>query len=302
MNIFNLYSKNKSNKSNNSIEDIKRQLSYNEQRIYSNLKNLYISSFKWFNLPDTVNERFLELRLFEHGTCAFFKDEILGYLTLGGNLNSWLNVYGEPKKIHIKGVNGYTKDCVNFEDCIIIYNSKAREEDLPFYRLMDYACQLAMIEKTININVYQQRQQAIIGCGKKKELTVRNILNQYDNYETAVIGDESLGDLVDNIKVMNREINFIGLDLQKLKKQIMNEALSYIGIENNSSEKNERLTDDEVLISNGLAISNKTSRLEERKRACKYINDIFGLSVDVEWVNPTQINKKYDDTEGESYE
>ena len=40
------------------------------------LRDLAISRYKWHNLPDSVDERFLELCLFDKGMCVFFKDEV----------------------------------------------------------------------------------------------------------------------------------------------------------------------------------------------------------------------------------
>ena len=40
------------------------------------LTELAISMFEWKNLPDGIDERFLELTLFTDGQAVFFKDEI----------------------------------------------------------------------------------------------------------------------------------------------------------------------------------------------------------------------------------
>ena len=62
------------------------------------MKELFITSFKWINLPEEVNERFLELALFESGKVAFFEDEEIGFLTLKATLAGNLDVYYEPTK------------------------------------------------------------------------------------------------------------------------------------------------------------------------------------------------------------
>lgn len=43
------------------------------------LTELSISMFKWTGLPDTVDERFLELALFGNGSAVFFKDDVIGF-------------------------------------------------------------------------------------------------------------------------------------------------------------------------------------------------------------------------------
>ena len=39
---------------------------------YNRIKELAISRFHWKNLPETIDERFLELTLFEQGMAGFF--------------------------------------------------------------------------------------------------------------------------------------------------------------------------------------------------------------------------------------
>ena len=42
------------------------------------LTELSISTFEWKNLPDEIDERFMEIALFQDGQAVFFKDEELG--------------------------------------------------------------------------------------------------------------------------------------------------------------------------------------------------------------------------------
>ena len=46
------------------------------------LSEMAISMFEWVNLPETIDERFLELTLFGEGKIVFFKDDDIGYLAL----------------------------------------------------------------------------------------------------------------------------------------------------------------------------------------------------------------------------
>jgi hypothetical protein len=249
----------------------------NWQDIYNNLKELFLTSFKWESLPPTVNERFLELSLFDYGQVAFFRDELLGYLALKSSLNGSLNVYYEPTSIIAYGGGSYQKQLTNNKDCIIIYNNTVR--DTPQRRLMDYAKRIYNIEKTIDINIHGQRTPILIKTSKKQELTIKNLYSQYEDYEPVVIVDEDLD--ISKLSVLNTNSPFVADKLEEQKRKLWNEALSFIGIENNFSEKNERLTANEVMVSNGLAISNRNSKLQAREKACEMINELFGLNVSV---------------------
>ena len=43
------------------------------------LSLIALSIFKWDNLPNGINERWIEKYLFDIGECMFFKDPILGF-------------------------------------------------------------------------------------------------------------------------------------------------------------------------------------------------------------------------------
>jgi hypothetical protein len=287
------------NRSKVRTKEVSQQLNGNAERIYSNLKNLYISTFKWLNMPETINTRFIELKLFEGARLAFFKDKHLGFLCLRATLASRLNVYYEPINVRAFGGGGYQKRLKNYNpaligndnQCVLLYNTKIRNEDMPFARLEDYALQIAMQEKTVHVNTWHQRIMWFLRTSKKQEHTVKNMFQQYDGFTPMLFVDDKFGDLT--VETFGTETKFVADKLQMLKKQIINEALSYIGIENNSSEKNERLTGDEVLISNGMANANKNSRLEERKDACGHINKLFNLDIDVKYINPLEYDSAY---------
>ena len=59
---------------------------------YNRLVDLAISQFEWINLPPTCDRRFLELALFADGMAVFFKDEVMGYLTLQCMISGPLDV------------------------------------------------------------------------------------------------------------------------------------------------------------------------------------------------------------------
>lgn len=247
-------------------------------QIYNQLKELFMSSFKWENLPSTVNQRFLELMLFDEGKCVFFKDEEIGHLALRGILNGQIDLYGEYTKIRAFASNGYQNDkLVNHKNSVMIFNNYVR--DSPHIRIKQFAERIWKIEKTIDLNIHQQKTNKIMKTSKKTELTVKNMLMQIDEFNPAVFVDKDLD--VGGTIVYDLSTPYITDKLEEQKRKLWNEALSFIGIENNFSEKNERLTAGEVLVSNGLAIANRNAKLQARQKAVEEINGIFNLNIEV---------------------
>lgn len=257
------------------------------QDVYNVLLGLYISSFEWENLPIEVNERFMEMSLMKHNKCVFFKDEDLallgtdrkGFVALDGNILGGLDVYYEPKVLEMIGGGGYRATRNNHINCVVIWDNVLRVS--PLERLSFYAKRIYHIERTIDVNVQAQKTPFTIACEDRSVLlSLKNWFEQYDDFKTVIIQDRTL-DVENSIKVFNHETPFVADKLDELKRKLWNEALSFIGIENNFSEKKERLTADEVLVANGLAIARKQDRLKSRLVAVKEINKIFGLEVNV---------------------
>lgn len=248
--------------------------------IYNNLKELCITSFKWENLPNEINRRYLELTLFERGNIAFFRDDVMEkFLTLKTTSMGNLDVYGEPTKIQAFGHNGYLKVLKNYDECIVIYNNNVR--DTPHLRLIDYAKRIYSIERTIDINLHAQRTPVLIKCTKKQEFTLNNLYRQYDEFKPVIITDVDIGANGSGICVLKTDAPYVADKMEEEKRKLWCEVLSYIGIENNFSEKNERLTRGEVLVSNGLAIANRKSKLESRQDAVEKINKMYSLNIKV---------------------
>lgn len=248
------------------------------QEIYTTLKELYISTFKWENLPEEINTRYLENCLFEMGSATFFNDEMLSqYLTLPWTQEGGFDVYGDPVNIRAYGTNGYTRRLTNHKNTVIIYNNMSRSGAKT--RIEDYAKRIYNIERTIDINVYAQRTPYIFKCNKKTELTIRNLARNVDEYSFATFVDDMVN--LDGTMVIPIIAPFVSDKLEEEKRKLWNEALSFIGIENNFSEKNERLVSNEVLISNGLSQACKNSRLMAREQAAEEINRLFGLKIEV---------------------
>ena len=63
----------------------------------------------------------------------------------------------------------------------------------------------------------------------------------------------------------------------------MNEALTFLGINNANTDKKERLITDEVKANDEQLFVARQVMLNARKMACKEINEMFGLNIDVEF-------------------
>lgn len=240
------------------------------------LIQIALSMFEWHDLPDTCDERFLELQLLEKGYCLFFNDEIMGYLTLPCMIGGRLNVYNIPIERRAYASNGY-QNAKTETDSVIIYNNTLHTND--YIMIENYARRLWAIDQIIDINANAQKTPILIACDEKQRLTLKNLYQKYDGNQPFIFGDKSLTTGV--IQALNTGAPYVADKLYQLRTDIYNEALTFLGVSNIQIQKKERLITDEVQQMNGGVVSGRQSRLEARQQACRQINKMFGLNISV---------------------
>lgn len=271
---------------------------------YNRLLELAINMYEWKNLPDTVDERFLELTLFSDGMAVFFQDDGgLGYLCLQCMIGGELDVYRIPIDRTAYATNGYQMR-LNNQNSVIIFNNYTHTNSMLDVEM--YARRLYEIERTIDVNVKAQKTPLVIRATENQRLTLKNMYMQYDGNEPFIFGDKNLD--MDGIKVLKTDAPYVADKLNILKRQIWNEALTYLGIENSNTEKKERLVSDEVTTNLGGVEAQRFCRLNARRQAAKAINEMFGLNISVDFrqetqtVTHTENGNETEETEVEEYE
>ena len=250
-------------------------------RFYADrLTELSISMFEWKNLPDSIDERFLELMLFRNGSVVFFKDEVMDYLALPWTNNGNLSVYGIPTKRRAYAVNGYQSPVLKEKDSVIIYNNMLHTNSI---RPVEYyARRLWDMDRVIDVNTRAQKTPVLIQGSETQRLSLINLYKEYDGNAPVILADKAL-DVDKAIGAVKTDAPFVADKVYTLKTQLWNEALTYLGISNVSFQKKERLISDEVSRSQGGTIASRYSRLESRRKAAEEINKMFGLDIEVEY-------------------
>lgn len=245
---------------------------------YDRLMELALNVFEWENLPPTVDERFLELTLYEMGYCLYFDDPIIGNLALTCTIGGRLDVYRIPILRRAYAVNGYNKMC-SAKDSVLIFNNYLHTPTLLTIEL--FARRLYEIERAIDVNVKGQKTPKAILSSEQQRLTMKNLFMQYDGNEPFIFGDKNLD--IEGIKSLDIGSPFVADKLQILKHQIWNEALTFLGIENSNQDKKERLVSDEVGSNYGNVEAQRNVMLNARRQAVKKINAMFGTDINVKF-------------------
>lgn len=244
---------------------------------YNRLTELAISMFEWQNLPETVDQRFLEMCLFSDGMCIFFQDEVLGYLGLQCMIGGKLNVYRIPMERRAYATNGYQRE-LDGTNSVIIFNNYLHTNSMLDVEM--FSKRLYNLDRAIDVNANAQKTPVLIQCDESQRLTMKNLYKQYEGNEPFIFGSKGLD--ANGLKVLQTGAPYVADKLYELKTQIWNEALTYLGISNINVVKKERMITDEVTRNQGGTVASRYSRLESRRQACKEINEMFGLNI---WVD-----------------
>lgn len=255
------------------------------------MKNLAINTFKWDGLPDTVDERFLELILFDKGYAVYFDDEVLGNLALMCTIGGPLNVYNIPTMVTAFASNGYNRPLINGVDAVLIFNNYLHTPSVLTVEL--FARRIYEIERAIDVNVKGQKTPKIIKSTEQQRLTMQNLFMQYDGNEPFIFGDKNMD--LNLMDVLDVTAPYVADKLIVLKHQIWNEFLTFCGIENSNQDKRERLVADEVGSNYGEVEAERIVMLNSRRQAADKINAMFGTNISVNFNSnlDTNVNRAF---------
>ena len=223
-----------------------------------------------------------------NGFCVFFYDEDLkyssngeapeGYAVLQCMIAGHWDMYNYPLDRRAYAVNGLNVE-LDETNSVLIFNDYLRVPMFPTLQL--YAQRLAEIDRTIDVNVMNQKTPKIIRCTDKQRLTFQNLMMQVQGNMYWIMSDKNV-DLKD-VDILDVSAPYVANELQILKHQYWNEALTFLGVENVTTQKKERLITSEVFTQMGDVEAQRFTRLNARKLACKQINDLFGLEIDCDF-------------------
>lgn len=267
------------------------------------LKNIALSVFEWQNLPPEIDERFLELVLFDKGVAVFFYDDVAElYVALTTTYGGQMNIYHIPKRRTAYAPNGYHRT-LDDSNSVLIFNNYLHTPT--FTQTAIYARRLYEIERAIDVNVKTQKFPMMIKSSESQRMTMKQLYMQYDGNEPFIFGDKGMD--TSGFAVLNTGAPFVADKLMDLKHQVFNEALTYYGVENANTDKAERLITSEVERNMGAVEAQRNALLNARQQACEQINRLFGLDIWVDFKKPkmpvaTERNAEGNNTESQDVE
>lgn len=245
------------------------------------MKKICLSMFEWVNLPETCDARFLEMCLYYNGQAALLYSDDYGYINTMASDGGYINIYGLPTEVMCYSYRFnerrslYTIDTgeEKGQECILVMNNYERVPTGATIELFAY--RLAEAQRTADVNIKAQRTPILITTDQKQYFTLKKMYEEYDGNTPAIFADKNLIS-PDALKAIKTDAPLILNDIMDYKREIWNEFLTFMGLQN-LSEKKERLISSEVDSNNELINMNLQALLIPRKEACKQFNEKYGL-------------------------
>lgn len=253
-------------------------------------KKIALSMFEWVNLPKSMNSMFLEKCLYYLGQASLLKDKNYGFINTKCCSNGNINIYGLPTALNCYSFDYQTsrklytglldnlseaqKEVKQYQECIMVQNNWERTPTAGTMEL--FALRLTEAERTIDTNIKSQKTPVLILVPESQRLTMENVYCQYDGNKPVIFGDKQ--NMQGNeLKTIDTKAPYVADKLTEYKKEIWNEALTFLGINNIMVDKKERLITDEANSNNELINMNLQSYLAPRQLACEQFNEKYGL-------------------------
>ena len=257
---------------------------------FSTNANFICSMFDYDGLPESVDEKFIEMYLSSNGSIAWTKvdDELV--VIRGGRSGSPGN-YGLGDQYKGTNDNSSTGTLTRTigEDCVIGYNTSNMAPDFDCWF---YADLLKEIEKSIKFNVRYARLAPILKANTSmKEEALRELLNNIDdgnmvNIITSNIVDDLLNDSSNQCEAINltnvEDIKNIQY-LIKSYEDILRIFHTKYGQAEQGSGKLAQQSVDEVNGSASASFVLALNKLKERQKMVNDVNAMFNTSISVKF-------------------
>lgn len=247
-----------------------------------------ISRFTWEGLPNGIDPRFIETTIFNNGYSVFYYDSFFEmFMAMPATISGPLDIQDNPTGYRVTRNGVYSRD-VAASESVCIWGNQIRVPEIDV--VLSYAARLAQIDRTIEIDLLNERNPMIVACSQDQRLTVQNLISKIYDGEPVVWGTENLA--VDNLGSMigvfplnqNAGAGAVSsIKHMESKAKIWGEALTMLGIMNVNSEKRERMVVEEAAGNSGQVLASRESFMKPRQLACEQINEKFGLQVSCEW-------------------
>lgn len=247
-----------------------------------NTLNKTVTMFNYKNLPETLPEREFELMLQIIGKCIVAKDNDGNIVAFSGNYGAECDTYYRPKTFLVNNPwANVNKEFTFGEDCVLVRNDPLDRGLIPIIKkhgAMSTEVDLSIWLAAINLRAIY----AIMAGSESEAESAELFLKQIEEGKPGVIIEEMFSNGIKTQPFANSSNGYI-TQLIELKQYVDGKFLNDIGLNSNYNMKRERLSSNETELNEDSLRPLIDTMLEERQKAVKKINEMFGTDIEVEF-------------------
>lgn len=235
-----------------------------------------MTRFRWINLPEDCDERFLEWTLLTEGAATIvmpnsFKGHFFSTKCV---FESKPNVYDNYTSWRSIGNNGWNV-YANKDNGVIIWDNCTRFPIMTSIEL--YARELAHITMAKEVNRFHQQIPFILEGPPERKQDMINLMKQVSGGELAILTYDTMDSI--EPKTLQTGVQFLGDEFAQDEKNTWNRVFTLLGIAN-TTLKMERQTEDEIESQQMPTTLMRMASLEMRRKAANYLNNNFAEYLD----------------------
>ena len=252
-----------------------------------------MSIYKFDGIPDYWDLDYMVSVLLANGFITI-TDTPMKVLPLRCGISGY-NVFNHPTTVIVANpVLGNFERTID-EDCALVKISYDYRGILDIiYR---YAYMLAECDCSISVNLMNSKV-AFIGLVESKQ-QANSMKAMYDMISKGEPAVFVKGSQINQDTILYNHVkeNFIASDIQLLKRKIMSEFLTEIGVNNANTEKRERLTDNEVEANDSEIQLNAGYWLDNIKEGFEVANRLYNLNLSISLKNTFNTEGAFDNVD-----
>lgn len=244
-----------------------------------------MSVFKW-DLPETWSKNYFLYILYCFGYIAVVNTDKYGVICQQCGLQGY-DVFYQPTRAVIANplLRGILNPRIGLQcELIRLQPDYGGIMDIVDY----YADMLALSAETAGVDLLNSKLSYVFGVGNKAQAeSMKKLFDRVASGEPASFTDKRLftEDGRPNWLMFNQDLKntYIVTEILQDMRKWLNMFDSAVGIANSNTEKKERMLVDEINSNNHETLCLADSWLEELKKSCEKVKQMFGIDIGVEW-------------------
>lgn len=274
--------------------------------------NYFMQRFEYEGLPEesedmTFRNAGFERWLFFTPAVSIFRDNALGVQILPvSGWNSERDIAGFPKSWEVSAGNGYRKELTQ-KDAVLMFNDRAYT--IPFLHILYEMGFMVDIDNTHRQNILALRQPLIVEVTEDEKKSAQAFIDDIKSFADTIKVRKKLSDkssksstMGDAMHVFSSGATPMGDELNKDFVTMENRIFTYLGLNNVTFEKKERMLTGELSQNDQVVQSNFTNALNCRKQAIERANKMFGTNISVKPAEYYAPETQQVNTQAQNYE